>query len=69
MSDWLDAADDAEVDRIMRLSHADLVAEAKERGEDPAATVEWVNRVIQEAKRAAYEEAKRREWLRECQGD
>src|SRR5215469_7341457 len=68
MSKWISEAEDAEVDRIMRLSHAELVAEATARGEDPDEAVRWVNDVIQRAKRAAYEEQKMREYRRHGDG-
>lgn len=55
---WIKEAEDAEVGRIMNLSHAELVAEARARGEDPAEIVAEVSEIIQRAKTEAYRRAK-----------
>ena len=56
MSKFLDALDDMEVDRILRLSHAELVAEIRARGEDPDKILREIDQVIMRAKRDAYRE-------------
>lgn len=58
MSKFLDAMDDAEVDRIMRMSHAELVAEVRARGEDPDQVIREVSETIQRAKVEAYRRQK-----------
>ena len=58
MSKFLDDLDDMEVDRILRLSHAEIVAEIKAHGEDPDKIVREINETIQRAKRDAYREQK-----------
>ena len=57
---WITEAEDAEVARIMRLSHAELVAEAHARGEDPKKIVAEVDDIIQSAKAEAVRRSKER---------
>ena len=57
---WITEAEDAEVARIMRLSHAELVAEAHARGEDPKKIVAEVDDIIQSAKAEAGRLSKER---------
>jgi len=54
MSDWITKADDAEVNRILALSHSDLLAEIAARGENPAEILEQVSRIYSNAKAEAY---------------
>lgn len=58
MSKFLDAMDDAEVDRLMRMPYAELVAEVHARGEDPEQIIREVTEIIQRAKAEAYRRQK-----------
>ena len=54
MSDWITKADDTEVNRILALSHAELLAEIAARGENPAEILVQVNCIYSRAKAEAY---------------
>ena len=49
---------DVEIDRLMRLSYADLRAEFIARGEDPDKEIAKVTAIIDRAKADAYRRAK-----------
>ncbi len=51
---WITAAEDAEVNRILRLSHKELVAEIEARGESVAEILAEVHEIYGRAKREAY---------------
>ena len=55
MSKWITEAEDAEVARILRLTHKELVAEIKARGENEADVLARVRAIYFRAKREAYE--------------
>lgn len=54
MSRWITEAEDAEVNRILRLSHKELVAEIEARGENVAEILAEVHEIYGRAKREAY---------------
>lgn len=60
MSAFLAALDEIEVERILGLTHVELVAEIKARGEDPDKIIREIDETIQRAKRYCYEAEKLR---------
>jgi hypothetical protein len=54
MASWVEDAETAEINRIMRLSYDELCAEARARGEDPAEIVAKVGEIIGRAKADAH---------------
>jgi hypothetical protein len=66
MSEFLEMLDEIEVERILNMSHAELVEEIKARGENPDKIIREIDETIQRAKRFFYEAEKERQIEQEC---